>query len=484
VEINFTRLESFSTKSQEIRNSVLTGRHNSTHKLRPANIVLSRIVDLISDGGSFSYVDCKDSHFESAIFVGCEFDFAALINCEFRDSHFSGCSFHNVSVTGVDFHNVSFVGCALDHMVIENCRFWDCKFEKCTASNKLFEFCLLADCTFCSTDIQIHTIIGNYGITSSNLTECGIRDRSVGEDYRLMSNEDIRLFNVSTAVEEFKVAYFLEPSIVIEGSPHFDLLFEPEAWLGTAKIPLTFANLIRLTQEFLFYLYERQRCLTLPILKMHSLTGHLVQSERMSEAAATTVYGVHMALARVAESFITQVIQMGEAARNPLRLKVLGPLIPAHYIQNYPYIFDHDGLTIQSVRRMNSPNELALAWSNYANLIPIIAVFLASRLKFELSERTAINTPKAGRQDARAEGATNPGNLPEKLQSFFDLQVGFDRDNPFNYGVTLKSIFPGNLLVEFGLHLSTKQVSNTRAFLIDILKGSTGERNENGNSTT
>ena len=484
VEINFTHLDSFSTKSQEIRNSLLTGHHNINHRLRPANIVLSRIYDLISESGSFSYVDCKDSYFEMTEFNGCEFDFAALINCEFRDSHFTGCSFHNVSVTGVDFHNVTFVDCSLDHMIIENCRFWDCRFENCTTSNKLFEFCLLADCVFISTDLQIQTVIGNYGIASCNLIDCNIRDRSIDEEYKMMADEDIAAFDVNTAVEKFKIIYYLNPSIVTEGSTHFDRLFEPEAWLGTAKIPLTFANLIRLTQEFLFYLYDRQRCLTFPILRMHSLTGHLVQSQRLSQSAATTVYGVHMALARVVESFLLHLVEMGDAATNPLRLKVLGPLTAAHYLKEYPYIFDQDGLTIQNIRRMNSPNELLLGWSDYASLIPVIALFLASRLKLELSQLSEISPSKYKIQNLEVGKSPNPDQLPEKTHSFFDLQVGFDRDNPFNYGVTLKSIFPGNLLMEFGLHLSTEHIAKTRTLLIEVLKSSPSERGQDRNGTS
>lgn len=474
-ELNFSELKSFSTNSQEIRNSVLTGKHTKQHKLRPANIVLSTIRDLESDSGSFSYVDCKDSHFQSSRFEGCCFDFAALINCEFRNCIFSNCTFHNVSITSVEFFSVEFRDCALDHMVIEDCRFWNCIFSNCTTSNKLFEFCLLADCIFENVDLQIQTLIGNFGISHNNLVDCRIRDSSTGERFNYMSGKNIEAVACSTDIEAFKIGYFLNPKIALEGSEEIDRIFEPEAWLGTAKIPLTFANLIHLTKEFLFYLYDKEHCFYHSLIRFHSLTGLLVKSDRLSENAQITVYGVHIALAKTVEQFIDRVISTAKRARNPLRLQVLGPVDRHHYLNEYPYVFDFPGLTITNVRKMNSPNELMLGWSQYTHLLPVIALFLASRLKFELTD----TSEKLKLERASVQGSAQSDNLlpqpSSETKKLVQLQVGFDQQNPTDFGVTLKSIFPGDLLMEFGLHISTKNVAKIKGFLLRILEGSEGK---------
>nr|WP_321462454.1 pentapeptide repeat-containing protein [uncultured Cohaesibacter sp.] len=475
VELNFTDLNSFSTNSQEIRNSILTGKHTQRHKLRPANIVLSTIRELVSDGGSFSYVDCKDSYFQNSQFKGCCFDFAALINCEFRNCVFSNCTFHNVSITSVEFFDVEFRDCALDHMVIEDCRFWNCDFSNCTTSNKLFEFCLLADCNFENVDLQVQTLVGNFGIANKSLSDCRIRDGSIGEDFRFLSDQEIAAVACSTDIEAFKIAYYLNPEVTLEGSETFDRIFEPEAWLGTAKIPLTFANLIRLTKEFLFFLYDSGRCFYHSIIRFHSLTGLLVRSDRLSENAQITVYGVHIALAKTVEQFIDQVINTAKSATNPLRLQVLGPVDRSYYVNEYPYLFGFPGLTITDVRRMNSPNELMLGWSQHTHLLPVIALFFASRLKFELTDIG--ERLKLDRLPVQGPGQSDsvlplPSSDTRKL---VQLKIGFDHQNPTDYGITLKSIFPGDLLLEFGLHVSTKHITKIRGFLLRILEGSEGK---------
>ncbi len=471
--LNFSEMEVFTTKSQEIRRSLLTGRHTTRHQLRPANIVLSAIRDFESDAGLFEYVDFKDSFAERAVFRGCSFDFAAIINCDFENVEFENCHFHNVSITGSNFHNVVFKNCALDHMVIELCKFFYCKFVDCTTSNKLFDFCLFADPVFHGTDLQIQTLIGNFGLNKEALTNGGIRDKSIDEEFRLLGTQNIASYPASTPIEAFKISYFLDHQATLAGSDVFEATFALDSWIGTAKIPLTFTNLLSLFMDFLLALYDSGEVTVFPILKLHSLTGALVEQVSIPAAAMAPIYGVHMTLARVVEGYLTAVTSTIQSLGNAASILVTGPLDPGYYVTNYPYIFAQPGIVIVSIKKHNSPNEMFLTWDTVANMVPFIALFMASRFKVEI---VSYDGTLARVVDSRSELKSRSGKSLVPVKSLFEINLGFDQEDSHLYGLKIKSIFPGNLMVELGLQLSMRQVLASRLLLLRILTA--GERKE------
>ncbi|KAA0590718.1 pentapeptide repeat-containing protein [Azospirillum oryzae] len=473
VTLNFSEMESFTTRSQEIRRSLLTGLHTKRHHLRPANIVLSTIRDFESDAGLFEYVDFKDSFAERSVFRGCSFDFAAIINCDFEAVEFENCHFHNVSITGTTFRNVLFKNCALDHMVIELCKFFDCKFLDCTTSNKLFDFCLFSNPIIHNTNLQIQTLIGNFGIYKEAITASAIRDRSIDEEFCLLGAQDIASYPVSTPIEAFKVSHFLDRDATLAGSNVFEATFALDSWIGTAKIPLTFTNILTLYMEFLLDLYESGKIIVFPILKLHSLTGALVEHASIPTAAMTPIYGVHMTLARIAEAYLAAVTSTTKRLGSIASILVNGPLDPGHYLANYPYIFARPGIAIVSIKKHNSPNEMFLAWDTIADMIPFVALFMASRFKIEVASYGGTSSQMVESQSG-SNLELGKSLLPGK--SLFAVNLGFDQDSSHLYGLKIKSIFPGNLLVELSLQLSIRQVTASRLLLLKILNG--GERKE------
>lgn len=470
IVLNFNEISSLSTKSQEIRRSLLTGKHTKGHKLHPANIVLSAIREFFSEGGDFGYVDFKDSSIEQAEFDGCSFDYAAIINCQFEDTQFSSCHFYNVSITGSLFQNVTFRDCALDHMVIESCKFLGCRFINCTTSNKLFEYCLIDECTFTKTNVQVQTITSNFGITAKDLTESEIRDRSIDESFSVLEGESLETYPVSTPIEAFKIAYFLDPGIVVGGAEAFDTTFELESWVGTAKIPLTFANLLSIYSDFLLRLYDDSRIFIFPILRLHSLSGSIVERASVPPSVMTSVYGVHMILSRVVEEYLTVVTSYVRTLGSSASVVANGPLDRDYYVRNYAFLFDRPHLTIEKIQKHNSPNEIFLSWDSAAAAAPLVAAFMASRFKFEIAPYRG----SAVRDDNAIEAGAGTGATEGKelvpTQTLFELRMGFDGDNKYLYGIKLKSIFPGNLLVELGIHLSVSKIAAVRDLIVGILK--------------
>jgi uncharacterized protein YjbI with pentapeptide repeats len=470
--LDFSEMEAFATKSQEIRRSLLTGRHTKRHQLRPANIVLSAIRDFESDGGLFEYVDFKDSFVERAIFRGCSFDYAAIINCDFENVEFIECNFHNVSITGSNFHNVVFKNCALDHMVIELCKFFHCEFVNCTTSNKLFDFCLFFGSKFGGTDLQIQTLIGNFGLNREGVAG-GIRDKSIDEEFRMLDVEDIGSYPVATPIEAFKISYFLDRQATLSGSDAFEATFALDSWIGTAKIPLTFTNLLSLYMDFLLSLYDNQDIVIFPVLKLHSLTGVLVEDVSIPAAAMTPVYGVHMTLARVAETYLSALASTVRSLGTTAAILVSGPLDRRFYLEEYPFIFAREGITIVGIKKHNSPNEMLLTWDAVASMVPFIALFMASRFKLEIA---SYEGSLARVVDKGSEIKTGTGKNLIPVKGLFEINLGFDKEESHLYGLKIKSLFPGSLMMELGLQLSMKQVLASRLLLLRILSG--GERKQ------
>jgi len=470
VTLDFSAMEAFATRSQEIRRSLLTGLHTKRHQLRPANIVLSAIRDFESDSGLFEYVDFKDSFVERAVFRGCSFDYAAIINCDFENVEFIECNFHNVSITGSNFHNVIFRSCALDHMVIELCKFLQCEFVDCTTSNKLFDFCLFCHAKFANTDLQIQTLIGNFGLSRQGVAG-GIRDKSINEEFRMLDVQEIASYPVATPIEAFKISYFLDREGALSGSEAFEATFALDSWIGTAKIPLTFTNLLSLYMDFLLSLYDNQDIVIFPVLKLHSLTGVLVEDVSIPPAAMTPVYGVHMTLARVAETYLSALTSTVRSLETTAAILVSGPLNTHFYLENYPFIFAREGMSIVGIKKHNSPNEMLLAWDTVASAVPFIALFMASRFKMEIASYDG-SLARVDDQRSEIEAGTGKSLIP--MKSLFEINLGFDKEDSHLYGLKIKSLFPGRLMVELGLQLSMKQVLASRLLLLKILGA--GER--------
>nr|VFJ93237.1 MAG: Pentapeptide repeat-containing protein [Candidatus Kentron sp. LFY] len=469
IELDFSNYPNVQIQSQEIKNSVLTGTYNRNHTIRPANIVISKMSRFCSQDGLLQYVDFKDSYISDSSFNNTAFDYGAIINCDFSGVTFNKCTFHNVSITGTDFTSARFIDCKLDHMVIESCRFKLCEFINCTTSNKLFEFCLFSETTFRSTNLQVQTIINNFGLTNSALDSCLIRNKSINEDYSILDEETLFNIEVSTELERFKLLYYLDDTIVTSGSDEFDKTFEPTSWVKTAQIPLTFTNLLSLYQEFLFDLYDKGTCCILPIIKLHSLTGTLIESQNLNKTALTAIYGIHMALASVVEEYLSLISHTARNLANPIIFLTSGPIDKNYYIDNLSPIFDDPRINIVEIRKHNSPNELFISWETIQAALPLIAIFLASRFKFEIKKlsKAASNDNVNSLVDKDTVSGCTQSLIP--LDKCFQLQIGFDEKQAYLYGLKLKSIFPGDLLFELGLHISLKKVALLRKILLKIL---------------
>lgn len=473
LEINFSEIEKIEILAQEILECSINGVFGPLHKIKQGNIVQCRVDDFGSLNADLEYVDFKDSSITNSNFKDSSFDYAAFINCNYENVQFEQCHFHNVSITGCEFYNVTFLNCKLDHMVIESCKFYNCNFFDSTTSNKLFEICLFTDCRFDRTDIQIQTILDNFGLSNSDLIDSKIRSKTVNEDFVFTDPVAWRNENNPNKIQEFRLEFFVSSKCVLEGSEILDRTFALGSWLENARIPSTFNNQFTLFHEFLIELYDTGKSTLFPLIKLHALSSSLINAEGINKTVLSSIYGVHMTLSRFIERFLDLVVREANSADNPIVILVNGPVEPDYYMSELDFIFNHVNLSILKVKKHNSPNELLLSWDKIQDLLPLISLLLATRLKFELKKIENSWMDKLDRESIQSI-AMKIDSPDEGIQKFsFDL--GVDSDRQYLYGLKLKSIFPGGLFMEFGLHISTKKISVLRQVLVEILKKSGSE---------
>ena len=146
-----------------------------------------------------------------------------------------------------------------------------------------------------------------------------------------------------------------------------------------------------------------------------------------------------------------------------------------------PWLLRTDA-SITRLAPRNSPFELELAGTSVASLIPLLAVFLASRTRFELL-RFRPHSPAITDLDHRPgdeltigeqHGSLAPRNIPleDSPQSLFRLSFGLEPPSKQNYHLQIKSILPRSLIFDFRLDVSTCLIGRLRRILKDLLSSS------------
>jgi hypothetical protein len=394
--INFDHHESLEIRTKEIYKCVLTGTFTEKHILNKCNIVLSKAEKFNSINGNLETVDIKDSKFTESNFQNTKFDNSSIINSFFTNVVFNNCSFYFVSITGTYFESVVFENCNLNNMVIESCKFFDCKFINCHTSNKLMEQSLLFNSTFLNTEIELDTIINNFGLSCEQFNNSKIRKISEYPNYNYISTIDLGNIlreDYLLDVEKFKIEYFLNSNIFFEGSDLLDSIFKIENWLLVSEAhETTFSNNLNLFYDFLCFNYEHNKMAIWPLLRYHHLTGLLSKIIRRNSALHNTHYpvlmGIHMALSRYMELFCYLVEEYVKLQSNPLVFLVeAGPLDKSYYRSLLNPLFTNSDIEIMKIVKHNSPNELFIQCLDVVNcLTPITALFLATRVKLDIRD--------------------------------------------------------------------------------------------------
>ena len=466
LNINFSKISNLKFVAKEIFRCRLLGKMSNIHKLNKINIVLCSAKALFTDKVDFSYVDFKDSSFLKCSFRNSTFDYGAIINDYFDNCLFSKCIFFNVSITGTEFYNTTFKNCNLENMVIKSCKFFNCKFVNCITSNKLFETSLLFDCKFSRTNIELKTITENFGINSLSLDNVKIRNYSLKEKYQFLSLEQIKLEinNVKyNEIERFKFKYFISPNLLLNGDSSLDATFVIENWLILCNIPINFTEQLTMYYDFLIYLYENNSLPFYLLLKFHSMTAELAYTHQLKPDLYRSVMGVHMSLTRLVEEFL-DTLRMTTMSQKHSTLRILanGPVNVQYYEKHLGHLLSNSSLKLEDVIIHNSPTELIFSWQTLKDITPIICLLLSLKFKAGLTHMSTKNNEMMSLREKDLRDHT------DNLQLFV-YEAGFSDEDIQVYQIKMKALFPGHLLLDLRLGISTKILGKLRNILLELL---------------
>jgi uncharacterized protein YjbI with pentapeptide repeats len=479
VVIDFNKIENISFEGKNISDSTLTGHINKKHLFNKINIIHSVIKNAHAYEVDFHNGDIKDCAIKESIIEICNFNEAAHINNDVSNINFIKCSFNQTSITDSEYRDTIFIECDFTNVIISSSKFINCKFIRCITSNKFIESSLIFDCDFEETDIQAETIIENFGINKNNLINSKIIVENKDKGRVLITPDEFTFNSISLKLNEielFIIDYFHTPTILIEGSSNIDSTFEYTNWLKLSKNPNRFRLLIERYHEFILFNYDKDQAPFWMILKLHKMTEELSNSIDSSRVDIyRSIMGVHMSLSRLVEVYLQlcEVLLIKYLKEKEINFLVeKGPIDPTYYYNELEPIFEGRTLSIKKIIKHNSPNELLLIWDNYRDLLSLVAIFLATRVKFGiqkliLSENLLTTTKEGSNQIERYSSKKDISAI-----DIIKTEFGFD-NYANNYILKIKAILPGNLLLHLNIEFRTKVFGKVKKIMLDILSKST-----------
>jgi hypothetical protein len=473
IELNFSEYNSLQFRSKNISYSKLTGNVTSKHHFDKINIIHSNLQELKAENVDFYNSDIKDCAISDCLFHYCQFNEAAHINNYVNNTKFENCTFNQTSITDSEFRDSHFYDCDFTNVIISSSRFTDCYFTRCKTSNKIIESSLLFDCVFEEITIQPETITENFGLRADALINSQIRFKSPEGDIKLVSPSEFYtkdIFRNLSPIESFLFHYFQTPPILLEGSDDIDKTFDFGTWLDLSKNPNRFRMLIERYHEFIMHEYEYDRAPFWMILKFHKMTGELSQSIDPAKLEVyRSILGVHMSLSRMVELYLelTEYLMRKYIEEQEINLLVVGPVEKAYYLEHLAVIFEGRNLTIKRIVKHNSPNELLVGWEHVRDMLPLITLFLATRVKFGIQKQVMTQSFKNYLSSKELPDFTASPS-PSKAYDILKTEFGFDKQVN-NYLFKLKAMLPGNLLFDLQIELRTNILGKVKKILLDIL---------------
>lgn len=455
----------------------ITGEIPAGPNFKKVNFVQSTLFEITATGVDFSECDFKDTLLKGARFSRCSFNGGMFATSFFMDCLFEECTFYNLAASNSEFHRTSFINSDLENIIVKSSKFRRCLFRNCSTTNKIAEMSTLDETHFERTEIQLETITENFGLRRSDLEGSLVRSGRTREDYTHLTTEQLKNYSESgglTAIERLRLEYFLVESL-IGGSAVLDEALDLSAWIETYQNPGTFVELLNSFSEFLVQLYDSQRSTVHPILLLHYVTSS-IRDESLNTSfirVAQSLGGTHMILSRIVEEYLVSLNQAFNSLEKPtLTLLVEGSYGEPFYQKELePWMVG--GAHLSRFEPHNSPFVLEIVAESISSLVPLLALFLATRTRVEIlriqsrdkASRSYKSLPSTEQPVESPKTSASQSSAPESV-FLFDLGAKAASDD--SYQLRLKSLLPGSLLFDFRLQVSTQLVGRMRKALIAL----------------
>lgn len=451
-----------------------TGALPPIENLHLSNFIESLLIGFTADGVDFQECDFKDCVIRDSQFTGCRFDNNSFSTDLIATTTFRNCTFVSSGAHGSEFRDVVFEDCDFTNLLIKSSRFLRCRFVRCKTTNKIMEMSMLDDVRFEGTDIQIDTITSNFGLTQSDLIDCGVRTGRPRNEHRVLEAADVASIDMQrfSDLERLRIEYFLDPDLT-SGSEALDSALDVTRWLMIYRNPGSFVDLFQLFSEFVIQMFERDRITLQTVLMLHHVTSTLTADLSDSDnpdlrRVAVSFGGAHLVLSRIVERFLTLLDALTASAAandNSIALIAEGPLDRAYFRDVLGRWLPRNRVRIVKLVPHNSPLELIAAAITVDALRPLLAMVLSTRISIEIFkiEQTVVETVtvfKTGRTKTTRKTET-------RLEPKFALQLGrhTTRSGKRSSGglpLRFSSIIPGPLMLELKINFGTRMAGQLR----------------------
>jgi len=472
VDLSTTPLTSFFS-NDHIRMR-FTGSLPPVPDLRLSNFIECTLHDFLAEDVDFTLCDFKDCVIRASTFRRCKFnDNSFLMNTVF-DTEFSECTFYNCSTQGAEFRSARFISCDLTNILVKSSKFINCEFVDCHTSNKIMEMSLVLGTRFVRTDIQLDTITSNFGITAGDLNGSVVRSGRYRDVHQRLTPTGVHEVDRAsmTPLERLRLEYFDAPDLT-DGSDALDESLKIMEWPRIYQSPGSFGDVLQLFAEFLVQSYENNRTTLQPLLHLHQVTAILAEaaSEKTEfKRVAISVDGVHMMLARIVERFLTVLDSASAIYGQKLVMLVEGPLKKEYYEELLRPWMRRGRVTVASLVPRNSPAIITFAAENASTLVPLLAIFLATRTSLQIFrvEDDLAQTQQAlltGSSKGTSEAVSRSRGRRKELLNISTGPAGKSRD----FRIRVRAVLSSTLLVDLKLAVGTRLAGRLRHVLLALI---------------
>lgn len=414
------------------------------------------------------HMDFKDCTFILVRIESSKIESCAFVNCIFERTTFSSGQFHNCTFQDCRFFDCRFTDFDLGNAFIKGCRVSENVFTRCMTDNHVFEECLFSKPRFEDCELQIDTVLKNYGLSHALMAGCTIRDRRLREGGTPMTPDQIKAYSPPDhdLIAGLRLEYFRADTF-LHGSTALDECLTNGSWLTELHNDFAIGDKIGQFVEFLVNLWERNELPCHALLLAHDMTRQLIEALQTLEdeqeyyRVLLAVMGTHMVLARKIERFLIALEHLQDIlAGRPFVLIVNGPADPDFYRNYLPELFCTGDTRILAAKPHNSPSELFLCG------ITALAWFLASLERFSLETYVAAASNNAA--TATTAGSSNSGTA---------LALCYKKGGAFELRARAAVPF-SSLVVDLDIAVSTTLIGRFRDLVVKMLQPEAEERKE------
>jgi hypothetical protein len=486
LRIDFSEFKSIRI-SHSIESCYLTGQMSSSHKIK-GNIIGSEIFKLHSENIDWRRNDVKDCLIKSSLFKKSNLNVSALMNNVISDCVYDCCTFYDATMTDTVFDRVKFRHCDLSGLVIKRCTFIGCTFASCVTNNKLIEHCVLDQTRFVRTEIRLSSIVDNYGLTQDLFVGGGveIEEKMLNKRQAIISLKHLLTDIYLTPLEKLKVKYFVEGNL--EGcADELDAALQMNTWIPLCRIPSTFSYLLAGFSTFLINQYESNQLPLSPLLRLYYATTQMDRQPShnllMSDFQAN-LSAASMKLLPYFENFLILLEDLSHENYPNARFLTPQTMSREYYDQFFSKTLSNRGIVIKEIVPGNSPAELWLFCQDHACFAALLSVFLASRIKLEitsLKKSTLLKSRGSSTEDQRIIPSIEPpkgessdqtdlvpvrGKYPQRLS----FELGTPPEGPLTYQLKIYALFPERIAINLQLEMKLGVIYKIRMLLLDLLK--------------